>query len=60
MFNVPAMDMAGGDFQKADYILDCSYWEFHYRLEQFNAWNKREKEKYDKITAKSKAKGKGK
>lgn len=57
-FNITSMSMAEGDFIKADYILDCSYFQYYSRLMTFNEWAKRENEKTEKMIKKAKS-GKG-
>lgn len=36
-----AMDICEGDFRKVDYLLDCSYYEYYFRLLQYKKYGKR-------------------
>jgi hypothetical protein len=33
-----ALKRTSGDYQKADWLLDCSYWEYYYRITRLNKY----------------------
>ena len=53
-FNSIAMGVCGGDFQKADYMMDCSFFQFYQRLMVYNEYAKGQKAEYERLSKRGK------
>lgn len=42
------MSRAEGDKQKADYLFDCSWFEYYWRIVEYNRYQERVKEQLEK------------
>lgn len=51
-FNESALRRADGNQQKADYLLDCSYFEWYYRIAMYNNFVNWKNEEIKKQTQK--------
>lgn len=53
-FNESAMRISEGDFVKADYFLDCSYFQYYQRLNIYNDWATKENKRIKDAIGKAK------
>lgn len=47
---------ADGDQQKADYLMDCGYWEYFWRIVQYNQFIEAKNKQIEEEIKKSKSK----
>lgn len=47
-FSDSCMSRAEGDKQKADYLFDCSWFEYYWRIVEYNRYQERVKEQLEK------------
>jgi hypothetical protein len=52
------MRISEGDFVKADYFLDCSYFQYYQRLNIYNDWATKENKRIKDAIGKAKSGGK--
>lgn len=43
------MIRAQGNQREADYLSDCSYFEYYWRIVQYNKWAKKQEEELKKV-----------